>query len=131
MVRSAITMAIAAAIALAVPATSGAVMGGAPMPGANPTQAGSASGAPAPEPSAGAIGLLEASTTPRRAFYFGYRYPRLHFSIASDQPENDLRIDVVNAAGEAVRTFYRNDVPPETARNIRWDGTDAQGRPVR
>jgi murein DD-endopeptidase MepM/ murein hydrolase activator NlpD len=131
MAGSIFTLVAAATIALAAPASSGATTGGAPTPAGSPAQTGSASGAAAPSPSAGAISLTEATTTPRKAFYFGYRYPRLRFAIASSQPENDLRVDVVNGAGEAVRTFYRNDVPPETARAIRWDGTDNAGKPVR
>ncbi|HVO55550.1 MAG TPA: peptidoglycan DD-metalloendopeptidase family protein [Solirubrobacterales bacterium] len=116
---------------MAAPASSGATTGGAPTPSGTPTQSGSASGAPAAEPSAGSLAISEATTTPRKAFHFGYRYPRLRFAIASDQPENDLRVDVVNDAGEIVRTFFRNDVPPETPRSIRWDGTNDEGKSAR
>ena len=75
--------------------------------------------------------LVAAETTPRKSFYFGYRYPRLSYTIGSTQPQNDLRIDVVNAADEVVKTFYREDVAPDVANTIRWDGTTDEGKPAR
>jgi murein DD-endopeptidase MepM/ murein hydrolase activator NlpD len=128
-----LTITLAALTLCACIGASGALAttGGAPTPAGTPSQSGSASGAPDADPSAGQISLTEATTAPHKAFYYGYRYPRLRFAIASDQPENDLRIDVVDSAGEVVRTFYRNNVPPETPRAIRWDGGDDAGRPAR
>ena len=108
-----------------------ATTGGAGTPGAAPTAKGSPSGAPASAPSAGALSLIAAETTPRKTFYFGYRYPKLTFTIGSSQPENDLRIDVVDAVGEVVKTFYRENVAPNVAGKIRWDGTTNEGRPAR
>ncbi|MFN8162798.1 MAG: peptidoglycan DD-metalloendopeptidase family protein [Solirubrobacterales bacterium] len=108
-----------------------ATTGGAPTPGGSPPPPGSAAGAPTSTPSAGALSLVAAETTPRKSFYFGYRYPRLTFTIGSSQPQNDLRIDVVNVAGEVVKTFYREDVAPNVPTKIRWDGTTSEGRPAR
>jgi murein DD-endopeptidase MepM/ murein hydrolase activator NlpD len=108
-----------------------AATGGAPTPSGSPPPPGSGSGAPSTAPSAGTVTLAAAETTPRKSFYFGYRYPRLSFTISSNQPQNDLRVDVVNAAGEVVRTFYREDVAPNVAYRIRWDGTTAEGKPAR
>jgi murein DD-endopeptidase MepM/ murein hydrolase activator NlpD len=105
--------------------------GGAFTPGATPTKKGSWTGAPAAEPVAGNITLATAAANPRRSFYFGFRYPRLSFTIASDQPQNDLQIDVLDATGAVVRSFFRNDVAPGVATAIRWDGTTAEGRPAR
>jgi murein DD-endopeptidase MepM/ murein hydrolase activator NlpD len=105
--------------------------GGAGTPSATPTAKGSPSGSPAASPSAGTITLLAASTTPRKSFYFGFRYPRLSYSIASTQADNDLQIDVVNQAGEVVKTFYREDVAPNVEEKVRWDGTTNEGRPAR
>ena len=117
---------------LAFSATAAATAtGGAGTPGAAPTAKGSPSGAPAGGPSAGALSLVTAETTPHKSFYFGYRYPRLSYTIASSQPENDLQIEVVNSAGEVVKTFYRENVPPNVASKIRWDGTTNEGRPAR
>ena len=93
-------------------ARAGATTGGAPTPGGSPPPPGSSVGAPSTAPSAGAISIVSAVTTPRKSFYFGYRYPRLTYSIESSQPQNDLRIDVVNASGEPIKTFYREDVAP-------------------
>jgi murein DD-endopeptidase MepM/ murein hydrolase activator NlpD len=108
-----------------------ATTGGAATPGAAPTQKGSPSGAPSAAPSAGALTLVSAETTPRKSFYFGYRYPRLTFTFGSSQAENDLRIDVVNSVGEAIKTFYRENLVPNVAYKVRWDGTTNEGRPAR
>ncbi|HWO15862.1 MAG TPA: FlgD immunoglobulin-like domain containing protein, partial [Solirubrobacterales bacterium] len=106
--------------------------GGAPTPAGGPPPPGSPTGAPtAGTPSAGALSIASATTAPRRSFYFGVRYPRLSYTIASTKPQNDLRIDVVDAAGTVVRTFYRNDVAPNVANTIRWDGTTVDGKPAR
>ncbi len=105
--------------------------GGAPTPAGGPPPPGSPTGAPAAAPSAGTLSVVSATTSPRKSFYYGVRYPRLSYTIASTQPQNDLRIDVVDAAGKAVRSFYRNDVPPNVATTIRWDGSRADGKPAR
>jgi murein DD-endopeptidase MepM/ murein hydrolase activator NlpD len=110
--------------------TASATTGGAPTPSGSPASKGSPTGPAATEPSAGTLSVSSAQTTPRKSFYFGFRYPRLSFTIASSQPQNDLQVDVVNAAGETVRSFYRNDVAPAVPTNIRWDGTDGEGRPA-
>jgi murein DD-endopeptidase MepM/ murein hydrolase activator NlpD len=109
-----------------------ATTGGAPTPGGSPPPPGSPTGAPAASaPSAGALTVISAETSPRKSFYYGFRYPRLSFAIGSTQPQNDIRIDVVDSAGLVVRTFYRNDVAPNTTYGVRWDGTTAEGRPAR
>jgi murein DD-endopeptidase MepM/ murein hydrolase activator NlpD len=123
-------MALAAMLAASA-AASAATTGGAGTPGATPTAKGSPVGAPVSAPSAGALSLVSAETTPRKSFYFGYRYPKLTFTIGSSQAENDLRIDVVNTAGEAAKTFYRENVAPNVATSVRWDGTTNEGRPAR
>lgn len=117
---------IAALLSLA-PAAS-AVTGGAPTAAGSPPPPGSSTGAADGSPSAGAISLTYAKTTPRKSFYYGYRYPKLTFAIASNQPQNDLRVDVVDVAGASIRTFFRNDVAPDAETSIRWDGTKNDGR---
>jgi murein DD-endopeptidase MepM/ murein hydrolase activator NlpD len=107
-----------------------AATGGAPTPGGSPPPPPSPTGAPAEGASAGALSLISAKTTPRKSFYYGVRYPRLTYTIASTQAQNDLRIDVVDVAGESVRTFFRNDVAPSVENRIRWDGTTNSGRPA-
>ncbi|HEU4945004.1 MAG TPA: peptidoglycan DD-metalloendopeptidase family protein [Solirubrobacterales bacterium] len=104
--------------------------GGAPTPGGSPPPPASPTGAPADGASSGTLGLLSAKTTPRKSFYYGVRYPRLSYTIASTQAQNDLRVDVVDVAGESVRTFFRNDVAPNVENRIRWDGTTNSGRPA-
>jgi len=113
---------------LATPAA--ALTGGAPTPSGAPPAPPSHSGTPDPAPSAGTLTLLSAKTSPRKSFYYGARSPRLRYEIGSDQASNDLRIDVVSASGEVVKSFYRNDVAPETPDSVRWDGTGAGGHPA-
>ncbi len=125
---------IATMALLAVGASSAAAAvstGGAGTPGAAPTPKGSPTGAADPAPSSGAVTLLSAQASPRKSYFFGYRYPRFGFSIASSQAQNDLQVNVVDAAGEVVRSFYRNDVAPEAPVAVRWDGASAEGRPAR
>jgi murein DD-endopeptidase MepM/ murein hydrolase activator NlpD len=105
--------------------------GGAGTPGAAPTSKGSPTGAADPAPRAGAVTLLSAQATPRKSYFFGYRYPRFGFSIASTAAQNDLQVNVVDAAGGIVRSFFRNDVTPEVPISVRWDGTSSDGRPAR
>jgi murein DD-endopeptidase MepM/ murein hydrolase activator NlpD len=111
--------------------TASAVVGGAPTPSGSPPPPSSPAGAPTTAPSAGALSLVAAETTPRKSFYFGFRFPRLSYTIGSSQLQNDLRIDVVDAAGAIVKTFYRNDVAANLPASIRWDGATNEGRPAR
>jgi murein DD-endopeptidase MepM/ murein hydrolase activator NlpD len=122
----------AIALLLCLAATASATTGGAPTAASATPTSGSPTGAPASEaPSAGVLSLVSAQTTPRKSFFYGFRYPNVRFLIASSQQQNDLQIDVVNSAGEVVRSFYRNDVEPNVEVRIRWDGTTNEGRPAR
>jgi murein DD-endopeptidase MepM/ murein hydrolase activator NlpD len=105
--------------------------GGAGTPSAAPTPKGSPTGAADPAPDSGSVTLLSAQAAPRKSFFFGYRYPRFGFAIGSTQAQNDLQVNVVNASGEVVRSFFRNDVAPEAPVAVRWDGTTSEGRPAR
>jgi murein DD-endopeptidase MepM/ murein hydrolase activator NlpD len=128
-----IHMTIAAAfglLSLAAPVM--ASTGGAFTAAAGPPPPGSPTGTPAAEaPSAGALSLVSAQATPRKSFFYGFRYPSIRFAIASTQAQNDLQIDVVNSLGEVARSFYRNDVEPNAEVRIRWDGMTSEGRPAR
>jgi murein DD-endopeptidase MepM/ murein hydrolase activator NlpD len=119
------------ALLVACGGTAAAMVGGAPTPSVSPPPPSSPAGAPSAEPSTGALSLVAAETTPRKSFYFGFRFPRLSYTIGSSQPQNDLRIDVVDAAGAVIKTFYRNDIAPNVPASIRWDGTTNEGRPAR
>ena len=118
---------LAACACSAAPAA--AETGGAPTPAGMAPAPPSQAGTPAADaPSAGNVTLLSAQVTPRKSFYYGVRYPGLRYTIGSDQPQNDLRIDVVDAAGEVMASFYRNDVAPGVEDGVRWSGTTALGR---
>jgi hypothetical protein len=111
------------------PAT--AATGGAPTPIGSTPPPPSHSGTPDPAPSAGTLNLASAKTWPRKSFFYGARTPRLRYEIGSDQPSNDLRIDIVNEAGETIKSYFRNDISPDTPDSIRWDGTAGDGRPAK
>ncbi len=108
-----------------------ALTGGAPTPAGSAPPPPSHSGAPDPSPSAGTLSLISAKTTPRKSFFYGARAPRLRYEIGSDQPSNDLRIDVVNENGETIKSYFRSDIAPEVADSVRWDGTTSDGRPAK
>jgi len=110
--------------------TAFALTGGAPTPVSGGPPPGSRPGTPDVAPSVGTLRLVSAETSPRKSFYYGIRYPRLIYVIGSSQAANDLRIDVVDAAGQTVKSFYRNDVPPDVQDSVQWDGTGADGRPA-
>ncbi|HWB68948.1 MAG TPA: peptidoglycan DD-metalloendopeptidase family protein [Solirubrobacterales bacterium] len=124
-------VAIAVAVLASLPGNASALTtGGAPTPGGTPSVKGSATGAPSTAPSSGAVTIASGQTSPRKSYYYGFRYPRLSFTIASSQPQNDLQIEVVNQAGEVIRTFFRNDVAPGAPTGIRWDGATQDGKPA-
>ena len=126
-------MTIAAAFGLLfLAAPAAASTGGAFTAAGSPPPPGSPTGTPAAEtPSAGTLSLVSAQATPRKSFFYGFRYPSVRFAIASTQAQNDLQIDVVNSLGEVARSFYRNDVEPNAEVRIRWDGMTSEGRPAR
>lgn len=123
-------LALGAALALAFPGAAAAGTGGAVTPGSAPPPPSSEAGAPAAAPTAGAISLLSAETAPRTSFYFGYRVARIKFTIASSQPDNDLRVDVVDGNRTPIKTFYLEGVEPNVPVTIRWDGSTNENRPA-
>jgi murein DD-endopeptidase MepM/ murein hydrolase activator NlpD len=131
--RAAGGICILAALVLlaALAGSASAATGGAALPGSAPPPPGSPTGIPATAPSAGTLTLISASSSPKKSFYFGFRTPRLTYTIGSTQPQNDLQIDVVNTLGEIVKSFYLEDVAPNVPNSIRWDGTTTEGRPAR
>jgi Peptidase family M23 len=123
-----ISIAAIAALFASFAAIASATTGGAPTPSGSAPPPPTRNGTPDPAPSAGALSLISAKTSPRKSFYYGVRAPRLRYEIGSDQPTNDLRIDVIGPSGEVARSFYRNDVAPNVPDSVSWDGTVAGGR---
>ncbi len=121
---------VATTVLLTSAANALAVTGGAPTPSGSAPAPASRPGAPDAAPSVGSLRLVSAETSPKKSFYYGVRYPKLTYTIGSSQSVNDLRIDVVDAAGATVKTFYRSDVAPDVPNSIRWDGTGNDGRPA-
>jgi len=126
----AVALAMVAALLASLAGTAFAATGGAGTPMSGGPAPGSKVGTPDPAPSVGELRLVSAATSPRKSFFYGIRNPRLRYTIASSEPANDLRIDVVNEAGEVVKSFYRNDVAPNVEDTIQWDGTASGKRPA-
>jgi peptidase M23-like protein len=80
--------------------------------------------------SAGPPHLADAEVSPNKIFYTGSRRATLSYVIASGQPSNDLRVDVVTAAGQVVQSFLPTGVAPNTTQSIAWNGTGLDGTPV-
>jgi murein DD-endopeptidase MepM/ murein hydrolase activator NlpD len=78
--------------------------------------------------SSGALSLLEAEVSPRKAFFDGVKAPSLTYVVGSSQQLNDLRIDVVDADGAIVRSFFPKDVPANSSQTQRWGGKTSQGK---
>ena len=78
--------------------------------------------------SSGALALLEAEATPHKAFFDGVKAPSLTYVIGSSQQLNDLRVDVVDANGVIVRSFFPKDVPANSSQTQRWGGKTSDGR---
>jgi murein DD-endopeptidase MepM/ murein hydrolase activator NlpD len=126
-----ITAAVVVVLATLPAVASAMTTGGAPTPAGGPPAPPSASGSPATgSPSAGTLSLISARAAPRKSYFYGVRSPSIHFELESTQAQNDIRVDVVNEAGEAVRSYYRNDVEPHRPVGIRWDGMTAEKRPA-
>jgi murein DD-endopeptidase MepM/ murein hydrolase activator NlpD len=123
-----LTSVIAATFAILATSAGAAVStGGAPTAAESPPPPASATGSPAPwTPSAGTLSLLMARTSPRKSYFDGTKNPSLRFELESTQAQNDIRIDVVDEAGEVVRSYYRNDVEPHRPIGIRWDGMTSE-----
>ncbi|HEX5983426.1 MAG TPA: FlgD immunoglobulin-like domain containing protein, partial [Solirubrobacterales bacterium] len=127
------TLALAVVQLGAFAGAASAATGGAGVPGTSPAPPPPSETGPAPSssPSSGTLRIVAAKIAPRKSFYYGVREPRLSFTIDSTQPQNDLQIEILDSAGQAVRVLYRNDVEPNVATAVRWDGTTAEGRPAR
>jgi murein DD-endopeptidase MepM/ murein hydrolase activator NlpD len=78
--------------------------------------------------SAGALALIEAEATPRKAYFFGVHAPRLNYIIGSSERLNDLRIDVIDADGGVTKSFFVDDVEANTTQTIRWTGKTSSGK---
>ena len=78
--------------------------------------------------SSGALSMLEAEVSPHKAFFYGVRAPSLTYVIGSSQQLNDLRVDIVDADGVIVRSFFPKDVPANSSQTQRWGGKTSEGK---
>lgn len=76
----------------------------------------------------GKLTITDASTTPRKAYQYGTRRPVLSFIINGSTPRVDLRVDVVNSAGDVIRSRFLNDVPTGSSQKVGWSGLVSKGK---
>ncbi len=66
--------------------------------------------------------ISDASTTPSIAYQFGEKKPRLDFVVTGGRPQNDLRIDIVDASGSVVASRVRRAVESGSSQRVTWNG---------
>ena len=76
----------------------------------------------------GKLTITDASTTPRKAFQYGVRRPALSFIVNGATPTVDLRVDVVNADGDVVRSRFLTGVKTGSSQKVAWAGLVGKGR---
>lgn len=79
----------------------------------------------------GKLTLTDASTSPTKAFQFGVKRPVLSFVVNGSQPTVDLRVDVVNASGDVVRSRFLNGVETGSTQKVTWGGITNGGKAAR
>jgi murein DD-endopeptidase MepM/ murein hydrolase activator NlpD len=77
---------------------------------------------PVPSPAPSPLRLVDASVSPRVAYQYGARSPRIDFVISGGRPENDLRIDIVSADGDLVASRVRKGVTRGSSERVTWSG---------
>ena len=76
----------------------------------------------------GKLTITDARTTPQKAFQFGLRRPILSFVVNGSTPKVDLRVDIVNANGDVVRSRFLNDVTTGSTEKVGWAGLVADNK---
>ena len=66
--------------------------------------------------------ISDASTTPSIAYQYGLKKPRLDFVVTGGRPQNDLRIDIVDASGSVVASRTRRAVESGSSQRVTWNG---------
>ena len=72
----------------------------------------------------GKLTITDAATSPTTAFQYGLRRPVLDFVINGSTPTVDLRVDIVNSAGDVVRSRFLTGVPTGSTQKIGWSGAN-------
>lgn len=76
---------------------------------------------PAPR-AQGKVRVADASSSPAKAFQYGSEKPTLRFIVAGSQATTTLRVDVIDARGTAVQSFFLEDVPTGSPQRTAWSG---------
>ncbi len=77
---------------------------------------------PVPSPDPSPLRLTDASTSPRVAYQYGVRLPRLNFVVTGGKPKNDLRIDIVSSSGDVIASRIKKDVERGSSQRVTWNG---------
>lgn len=76
----------------------------------------------------GRLIVTDAVTAPTTAFQYGLRPPTLRFVVNGAARLVNLRIDIVNAGGDVVRSRFMNNVRTGAVQRIAWGGVINGGR---
>ncbi len=71
--------------------------------------------------------VSDARTSPKVAYQYGSRLPRLDFILGGGQASNDIRIDVVSTKGSVIASRTRLDVPRGSSQRFTWGGRSSSG----
>lgn len=75
----------------------------------------------------GKVRVTDASSTPSKAYQYGKKKPTLRFIVSGARPTASLRIDLVDARGTTVKSFFR-EVPTGSPQEIAWTGKVRGGK---
>lgn len=75
-----------------------------------------------------ALRLIDASTSPKRAYLFGDARPKVDFVIAGGSSSSPVRIDVVDGDGTVVASRIKEGVARSAASSFTWNLKAATGR---
>ena len=80
-------------------------------------------------PASAGFKLNSASASPRKAYYYGLRKPRVSFMFSGSGP-TDVRVNVIarHTGGEVVASFVDQNAQPNTENTAAWNGRLLGGR---
>lgn len=76
----------------------------------------------------GKLTVIDATTSPTKAFQYGLRRPTLNFVVNGSSPNLNLRVDIVNSKGDVVRSRFMTGVAAGSNLKVAWNGKVNGGR---
>ncbi|MBN8867557.1 MAG: peptidoglycan DD-metalloendopeptidase family protein [Solirubrobacterales bacterium] len=76
----------------------------------------------------GKLRITDAQTSPQKAYQYGSKRPTISFVVNGSTETVDLRVDIVNAGGDVVRSKFLNGVPSGSTQKVVWSGLVAKNK---